>query len=94
MKNTHAIRSTIIFTVVILLAVFLLLNALAHGNTQGHQGKGRNGFQQKVSGSQELLIQEKHQQKQLTEFEDGSNDVQELKQDQRLQHGKRNRIKD
>ncbi|MDD3656463.1 MAG: hypothetical protein PHI72_06835 [Atribacterota bacterium] len=93
MKNTHAIRSTIIFTAMILLAVFLLLNALAHGTTQGHQGKGRNGFQQKVSGSQELLLQEKHQQKQLTKFEDGSNDVQELKQNQLSQQGKRKNIK-
>jgi ABC-type transport system involved in cytochrome bd biosynthesis fused ATPase/permease subunit len=94
MKNTHAIRSTIIFTVVILLAVFLLLNALAQGNTQGHQGKGRNGFQQKVSGSQELLLQEKHRQKQLTESEYNSNNVQELKQDQLSQQGKRKNIKE
>ncbi|MBN2395495.1 MAG: hypothetical protein JXC36_03410 [Candidatus Atribacteria bacterium] len=67
MKNTQAIRSTIIFTMVIFVAVFLLLNALAHSHTQAYQGKGRKGFQQRFSVSQELLLQDNTMEKQLNE---------------------------
>lgn len=61
MKNTKPIKSTIIFTVVLLLAVFMLINVLAHSHVPANHGRGNRGFQQNALTRQETMPQIKLQ---------------------------------
>ena len=72
MKNTKAIKSTIIFAFILLVAVFMLINVLTHSHATGNHGRGNRGFQQNAWDQQGINLQNKGQQNPQRLCRDGS----------------------